>query len=240
LRINHGKFLSKHYDLNASAYLDDVEDRYRSRNEVLDEDPREWMKREYTDNPDAVHKNYTQDELNEMIETSKAQKSCSLSTTLFPKDPMSCTDRNYTNPPIRTHFPLQHLPPPTFLLFLATITQLLALQKKLDHVQEKERLAQERERQRLEQERYNIQRREEEARRLAQMELDRIAKKFPATIKEFNSKPRDFQLLIVKFLNATKGPLQDKYLALNNWKPEEVAPLLRLFEKDVCSFLGNF
>ena len=62
--------------MNAAAYLDDVEDRYCSRNEVLDEDPRAWMKREFTDNPNARHVNYTQEELNDMIETSEAQKVC--------------------------------------------------------------------------------------------------------------------------------------------------------------------
>lgn len=74
LRSNHSIFLSKIYDLNASAYLDDVERRYQSRNEVLDEDPKVWMKREFTDNPKAMHKNFTEDELDKMIETSNAQK----------------------------------------------------------------------------------------------------------------------------------------------------------------------
>lgn len=74
LRSNHSTFLSKIYDLNASAYLDDVERRYQSRNEVLDEDPKVWMKREFTDNPKAMHKNFTEDELDKMIEVSNAQK----------------------------------------------------------------------------------------------------------------------------------------------------------------------
>ncbi|KAF9059970.1 hypothetical protein BDP27DRAFT_1370970 [Rhodocollybia butyracea] len=46
LRKNHASLLSWIYDLNATEYLDDIEDRYRSRKEVYDEDPREWMKRE--------------------------------------------------------------------------------------------------------------------------------------------------------------------------------------------------
>ncbi|KAJ4470912.1 hypothetical protein J3R30DRAFT_1137744 [Lentinula aciculospora] len=80
LRKRHITILSKLYDLNSSAYLDDIEDRYRSRNAVLDEDPRVWLGREVRKDINT----YTQDELNSMIESSNAQK-VSFVLSFFPR-----------------------------------------------------------------------------------------------------------------------------------------------------------
>ncbi|KAE9410234.1 hypothetical protein BT96DRAFT_912475 [Gymnopus androsaceus JB14] len=217
LRASHGAFLSKIYDLNASAYLDDVEYRYQSRNEVLDEDPRVWMKREFTDNPKATHKNYAEDELKEMIDASNAQKELYETTPPYPFTLTAPTPAHL--PSISRHN-------------YAYLKQLLELYRKLQRVKEKERLAQEAERLRLEQEEYNRQRREEETRRLAQIEKDRLEKRFPTTVEEFNAKPRDFQGLIVKFFNAPTKHLQEKQLVTNKWTWEDVKPLMKIYDKN--------
>ncbi|KAF9058969.1 hypothetical protein BDP27DRAFT_1431979 [Rhodocollybia butyracea] len=215
LRKNHANLLSRIYDLNATEYLDDVEDRYRSRNEVYDEDPREWMKREITDNPNASFKNYTEDDVKEMIEVSDFQKNLYDSK---PPYPFSLTS------PSPAHLPSISRHNHTYC------TRLVALHKKLQRAQAHEEAQRKLEAERAEQERYNEQRRQEEARRLAQLEKDRLEKKFPETIEEFDSKPKDFQNLIIKFLNA--GTLQDKQLANNGWRKEDVKPLMKIFERD--------
>ncbi|KAF5377134.1 hypothetical protein D9757_008771 [Collybiopsis confluens] len=209
LRKNHVRMLSNLYDMNSVLYLADVEDRYQSRNEVLDEDPRVWMKREYTDNPDAVDRNYTEQEVDEMIEVSNAQKKLYESTYPYPFTATSPTPA--------------HLPNISRLNY-TYLHRLIPLYKKLKTLTEHER-------QKREQELYNAQRREEEARRLAQIEQDRLAKKFPTTVEEFNSKPKDFQNLIVKMLNAS-GTTQERQVTMNKWSPEEVTPLLMLFKED--------
>ncbi|KAJ3798693.1 hypothetical protein GGU11DRAFT_780027 [Lentinula aff. detonsa] len=215
LRRRHGILLSKLYDLNSSAYLDDVEDRYRSRNEVLDEDPREWMKREFRDNPQASDADYSQDEVERMIEISNAQKELYAKTYPYPFSPTAPTPAHL--PSISRHN-------------YVYCKQLIELQRKLLRVKKEEQIKQQREQERFRQEMYNRQRREEEARRQAQIEKDRLEKKFPTTIEEFNSKPKDFQNLIARFLDA--GTLQEKHLKANNWTPEEVAPLKKIYNKD--------
>ncbi|KAF8832799.1 hypothetical protein HHX47_DHR1001947 [Lentinula edodes] len=220
LRKRHGALLSRLYDLNASAYLDDVEDRYRSRNEVLDEDPREWMKREYKDNPKALDVNYSQAEVDVMIQTSNAQKELYAKTFPYPFSPTAPTPAHL--PSISRHN-------------YDYCKQLIDLQRKLLSVKKEEEIKLQREHERLQQEMYNRQRREEEARRQAQIEKDRLEKKFPTTVEEFYSKPMDFRNLIARFLDA--GPLQDKQLRANNWTQEEVAPLKKIYNKDVCACL---
>lgn len=87
----------------------------------------------------------------------------------------------------------------------------------------------------MEQEEYNRQRREEEARRLAQIEKDRLEKRFPMTVEEFNAKPRDYQGLIVKFLNAGNPHAQEKHLTMNKWTWDDVRPLMKIFDKNVSA-----
>ncbi|KAJ4489223.1 hypothetical protein C8R41DRAFT_835310 [Lentinula lateritia] len=215
LRKRHGALLSRLYDLNASAYLDDVEDRYRSRNEVLDEDPREWMKREFKDSPKALGVNYSQAEVDAMIQISNAQKELYAKTFPYPFSPTAPTPAHL--PSISRHN-------------YDYCKQLIDLQRKLLSVKKEEEIRLQREHERLQQEMYNRQRWEEEARRQAQIEKDRLEKKFPTTVEEFYSKPMDFRNLIARFLDA--GPLQDKQLRANNWTQEEVAPLKKIFNKD--------
>ncbi|KAJ3855329.1 hypothetical protein EV368DRAFT_79740 [Lentinula lateritia] len=215
LRKRHGALLSRLYDLNASAYLDDVEDRYRSRNEVLDEDPREWMKREFKDNPKALGVNYSQAEVDAMIQTSNAQKELYAKTFPYPFSPTAPTPAHLSS--ISRHN-------------YDYCKQLIDLQRQLLGVKKEEEIKLQRQHEKLKQEMYNRQRWEEEARRQAQIEKDRLEKKFPMTVEEFYSKPMDFRNLIARFLDA--GPLQDKQLRANNWTQEEVAPLKKIFNKD--------
>ncbi|KIK71656.1 hypothetical protein GYMLUDRAFT_66773 [Collybiopsis luxurians FD-317 M1] len=217
LRKHHASVLSKIYDLNSTAYLDDVEDRYRSRNEVLDEDPKEWMRREYTDNPDAMRKTFTQEELNDMIEASNAQKHLYESKPPYPFSLTAPTPA--------------HLPNISRLNY-SYLQRLIPLYRKLEQVRQREHQVLETERQRHEQEMYNLHRREEEARRVAQMEKDRLERKFPTTVEEFNTKPKDFQNLIVRFLNASEGPAQERQLVNNKWQLEDVKPLMRVYAKN--------
>lgn len=118
LRKRHGALLSRLYDLNASAYLDDVEDRYRSRNEVLDEDPREWMKREFKDSPKALGVNYSQAEVDAMIQISNAQKVCAGYIVAGIRENLTLVpaNRNYTQKLSHTHSPQPCLHLPTYRL----------------------------------------------------------------------------------------------------------------------------
>lgn len=53
------------------------------------------------------------------------------------------------------------------------------------------------------------------------------------TVEEFNAKPRDYQGLIVKFLNAGTLHAQEKHLTMNKWTWDDVTPLMKIFDKNV-------
>ena len=73
-RRDHRKLLSKLYDLHAASYREDIKFMHQSRNESLDADPKTWMETEFRNNPNAMHVDYEDEELQKMDETSNAQK----------------------------------------------------------------------------------------------------------------------------------------------------------------------
>ncbi|KAF9564927.1 hypothetical protein CPC08DRAFT_220429 [Agrocybe pediades] len=58
-------------------------------------------------------------------------------------------------------------------------------------------------------------------------------RKFPETIQEFDTKPRDYQLRIAMWLLADTEARREKYMSQYNWAWMQCTPLLEVFKKDL-------
>ncbi|THU96883.1 hypothetical protein K435DRAFT_778343 [Dendrothele bispora CBS 962.96] len=227
-------FLTKLYDLNAMAYLEDVEHRYFSRNDLLDIDPKVWkegIEREKADGDAHAIKidldGLTEHELQLMAEANEKQRKFFDESYPYPFSPTARSPD--VLPTINRHN-------------YAYLKRLENLYKRLRLAEVKQAKEDEEQRKRNEQELYNQKRREEE--RVLQGERDRREREtvFPATPAELKAKGRDMRDRVVRFLGVSSNqgvdfgrklvPLQEKMLRDFGWSQESVLPLLKIYAKD--------
>ncbi|KAK7464350.1 hypothetical protein VKT23_006517 [Stygiomarasmius scandens] len=227
-------FLTKLYDLNATAYLEDVEHRYFSRNDLLDVDPKVWkegVERKQAEGDPNAMKVYldavTEHELQSMAEQNEKQRKLFDESYPYPFSPT--TPNPDALPTINRHN-------------YAYLKRLGDLQKRLRVAEVAEAKEKEVRREREAQEEYNRLRREEDRRQREEREKRERELVFPATPAELNGKGREMRDRVVRFLGVASNqgvdfgrelvPQQEKMLVDYGWTRESVMPLLKAYAKD--------
>ncbi|KAF5346159.1 hypothetical protein D9758_009966 [Tetrapyrgos nigripes] len=226
LRSEQKEFLSKLYDLNAQAYLEDVESRYLSRDEALDKDPKEYIEEEKESRQKKGQSiddllGVGNDELERMAEVTQEHRQLFDETYPYPFSPTSPYPGAL--PSINRH---------NYIYLKRYIT----LQQRLRQAKIQQAKYEESVRDVREQKEYNDKRREEEQRR----QEEERKRALPETVKEFNEKDQSVKERVARFLSLTKGqsvgiglvPPQEAMLKEYKWNRASAMALMEVYRSD--------